>query len=154
MICYLFALSTCLPCRKLRLCHFWSALCCLHLDISRPSTALFCGLLVTGVQMLAGHPGPVLDIFYVNTTLSRQQILGTKATTQALEHIIKCGYYALALNLGLALPLAVHVAAVLGNWLDSHIVTHINDHHFKRMGRYVIIIIGAVYIAKGMSTYL
>jgi uncharacterized membrane protein YfcA len=62
------------------------------------------------------------------------------------------------LNLGLALPLAVYagavVAAVIGNWLGSHIVTRINDDHFKRMGRYVILIIGAVYIAKGISTYL
>jgi uncharacterized membrane protein YfcA len=130
----------------------------MHLDISRPSTALFCGLLVTGVQMLAGASGPVLDIFYVNSTLSRQQILGTKAITQTLGHIIKCGYYALVLNLGLELPLAVYagavIAAVLGNWLGSHIVTRINDDHFKRMGRYVILIIGAVYIAKGITAYL
>jgi uncharacterized membrane protein YfcA len=31
----------------------------LNLDISRPSTPLFCGLLVTGVQMLAGASGPL-----------------------------------------------------------------------------------------------
>jgi uncharacterized membrane protein YfcA len=43
---------------------------------------------------------------------------------------------------------------VLGNWLGGHIVTRINDDYFKRMGRYVILIIGAVYMAKGISTYL
>lgn len=106
--------------------------------------------------MLAGRPGPVLDILYVNRTLNRQQILGTTAITQTLGHIIKCGSYALMLNLELELRLEVYagafVAVVLGNWLGSHIVTRINDDHFKRMGRYVTVVSAAAYIAKGIST--
>lgn len=130
----------------------------MKLDVSHPSIALICGLLVTGVQMLTGASGPVLDIFYVNSTLSRQQIIGTKAITQTLGHIIKCDYYALVLNLGLALSPAVYaftiVAAVSGNWLASHIVTRVNDERFKLMGHYVILLIGIVYTAKGISTIL
>lgn len=130
----------------------------MNLDVSRPGIALACGLLVTGIQMLAGASGPVLDMFYVNSTLSRQQILGTKAITQALGHLIKYGYYALVLKLGLALPMEVYacvvVAAVMGNWLASHVVMRINDAKFKRTGRYVIPLIGVVYIGAGISALL
>jgi uncharacterized membrane protein YfcA len=130
----------------------------MQLDVTHPGVAFVCGLVVTGVQMLAGASGPVLDIFYVNSQLTRQQILGTKAITQTLGHIMKCGYYALALDLGLDLPLTVYVgvviAAMMGNWMGSKIVMRINDKNFRVTGRYVILVIGAVYIGKGVSTLL
>ena len=44
---------------------------------------------VTTAQMLSGVAGPLLDVFYVNSRLTRQEILGTNAMTQRLGHIIK-----------------------------------------------------------------
>jgi uncharacterized membrane protein YfcA len=58
----------------------------------------------------------------------------------------------------LALPLEVYacvvVAAVMGNWLASHIVERINDEKFKRTGRYVILLVGFVYMGAGISALL
>ncbi|MGK0338243.1 MAG: hypothetical protein ACJAYE_001322 [Candidatus Azotimanducaceae bacterium] len=48
----------------------------------------FCGILVTTAQMLAGASGPLLDIFYVQSKLSRYETLGTKAITQTLGRFI------------------------------------------------------------------
>ena len=126
----------------------------IKLDIERAPIAFLCGLLVTSAQMLAGASGPVLDIFYFQSHLSRQEILGTKAITQTLGHIIKLGYYALFLSLSIELPWwiypAVIIAALTGNWAGKHIVDRINDKLFKTVGRIIIMIIGGLYIVKGI----
>jgi len=125
----------------------------LNLDIEQPLVAFFCGVLVTTAQMLAGASGPVLDIFYVQSKLSRYEILGTKAITQTLGHLIKLGYYGIFLGFGTdQLPLwliaAIIVAALGGNWLGKLIIDRLDDRVFKRVGRAAILLIGAAYLLK------
>jgi len=125
-----------------------------ELDIQRKPVAFLCGLVVTTAQMLAGASGPVLDIFYVTSTLTRHEILGTKAITQTLGHVIKLTYYAFFLTLTIELPPwiypAVVLAAILGNWLGKQVIERIDDQLFKKVGRYVIMFVGVIYIAKGV----
>lgn len=130
----------------------------LNLDIEKPIMAFICGLMVTTAQMLAGASGPVLDIFYVQSKLTRYEILGTKAITQTLGHIIKLVYYGLFLSVGTSeLPLwiipAVIIAALLGNWLGKQIIDRIDDEFFKRIGRIAILIIGLAYIGKAFQEW-
>ena len=140
----------------------------INLDMQRRPVAFLSGLVVTTAQMLAGASGPVLDIFYVKSSLTRYEILGTKAITQTLGHILKLIYYAYFISLfansasptaplgegAVDLPFwiypAVIAAAILGNWLGKQIIEKINDELFKRVGRYVIMVIGVVYIGKGI----
>lgn len=128
------------------------------LDIENKFIALLCGLLVTTAQMLAGASGPVLDLFYLKSKLTRQEILGTKAITQTFGHCLKLSYYSFLITsveaLSLPIFIAVVIAAILGNWLGSQIVNHINDRTFKSIGRMVILIIGAIYIGKGFFELL
>ena len=111
-------------------------------------------LVVTTAQMLAGASGPILDVFYVSSKLTRYEILGTKAITQTLGHVIKLGYYAFFLTLSIDLPgwifPAVIVGAIMGNWIGKQIIEKINDELFKRIGRYTIMLIGVVYLGKGV----
>jgi uncharacterized membrane protein YfcA len=130
----------------------------LHLDIERPAIAFFCGVLVTTAQMLAGASGPVLDIFYVQSKLSRQEILGTKAITQTLGHLIKLGYYGAFLgistdHLPLWLIAAIIAAALGGNWLVKLVIDRLNDHLFRRIGRIAILLIGSAYIGKALEEW-
>lgn len=126
----------------------------LHLDVERKPVAFTCGVLVTTAQMLAGASGPVLDIFYVNSQLTRQEVLATKAVTQTLGHIVKLGYYAAFMATGTALAVwlfpAVILAAIAGNWAGSLIVARMHDDQFRTIGRYIILAIGAIYIGKGI----
>ena len=105
---------------------------------------------VTTAQMLAGASGPVLDIFYVKSSLNRFEILGTKAITQTLGHIIKLVYYAFFLDFSIDLPpwiyLGVITAAILGNWLGKLVIERVDDDLFKRVGRIAIMLVGIVYI--------
>ena len=111
-------------------------------------------LVVTTAQMLAGASSPILDVFYVSSKLTRYEILGTKAITQTLGHVIKLGYYAFFLTLSIDLPgwifPAVIVGAIMGNWIGKQIIEKINDELFKRIGRYTIMLIGVVYLGKGV----
>lgn len=129
----------------------------LHLDVEKAPVAFACGLVVTTTQMLAGASGPVLDIFYVNSKLTRHQVLATKAVTQTLGHVVKLAYYAFFISLTVNLPLylfpAVIVAAISGNWLGKHIVERMHDDQFRRYGRLVIMAIAAIYIGKGILEF-
>lgn len=134
----------------------------LALDIEKPAMAFVCGLLVTVSQMLAGASGPVLDIFYVQSKLSRHEILGTKAITQTLGHIIKLGYYGTLMfvtgeltgeELPLSLVPAVIIAALLGNWMGKQVIDRIDEDFFKRIGRVAIFLIGIAYIGRGLDEW-
>ncbi|TAL24258.1 MAG: sulfite exporter TauE/SafE family protein, partial [Frankiales bacterium] len=54
----------------------------MHLDAARPAHAVLAGLLVTAVNLTAGVAGPLLDVFFVRTTLGRHAVVATKAGTQ------------------------------------------------------------------------
>jgi len=130
-----------------------------NLDIEQPKIAFLSGLVVTLTQMLAGASGPVLDIFYLQSKLTKEEILGTKAVTQTFGHILKLIYYgSLMMSAGNSLNgwliTTVIVAALLGNFLGSLIVKRISDVQFKMAGRYIVLIIGAIYLAKGLSELL
>lgn len=128
------------------------------LDIDNPPTAFLSGIVVTVAQMLAGASGPALDVFYLKSQLNRHEILGTKAVTQTLGHLIKLCYYALFLeSLGGEPPWwifpAIIVASVAGNRLGKEVVERIDDQLFRQAGRYVILLIGAVYLGKGLLIF-
>jgi uncharacterized membrane protein YfcA len=130
----------------------------LNLDIEQPHVAFICGTLVTTAQMLAGASGPVLDIFYVQSKLSRYEILGTKAITQTLGHLMKLGYYGLFLGISTdQLPFwliaAVIAAALGGNWIGKLVIDRLDDVIFRRIGRIAILLIGAAYLLKAAQEW-
>ncbi len=127
----------------------------ISLDMQNRRVALLSGLIVTTAQMLAGASGPVLDIFYQKSGFTRHEILGTKAVTQTLGHLIKLGYYAAFLS-----PFSGEIsswtyglivaAALAGNWIGKEVVEKISDREFRKLGRYLIVIIGLIYTTRGI----
>lgn len=126
-----------------------------RLDAARPSHALICGFLVTGLNLTAGVAGPLLDIFFVRTALTRHQIVATKAATQVFSHLAKVIVYgapliaAKALPAGFFWPLALAVPlSMLGTVAGGRILDRMTDSLFLRWTRWVITAIGAVYLAQ------
>jgi hypothetical protein len=122
--------------------------------MERTPVSLTCGFIVTLAQLLAGASGPILDIFYNTSRLTRFEILGTKAITQTLGHIIKLVYYAFFISLAVDIPMYVYplvvVAAITGNSLGKLVLERISDVQFRTTGQYVIMVIGVFYIGKGI----
>jgi uncharacterized membrane protein YfcA len=126
-----------------------------RLDAAKTSHALVCGFIVTALNLLAGVAGPLLDIFFVRTELTRHAIVATKATTQVFAHLAKIVVYGAPLLatsktgmppvwvFALAVPLSMAGTAVGGV-----ILNRLSDVTFKRWTRWIVSVIGLTYLAQ------
>lgn len=126
------------------------------LDAAKPSHAVACGLSVTGLNVIAGVSGPLLDVFFVRTALSRHAIVATKAATQAFSHTVKMIFYG-APMLGaveasgmppwwffvIAAPLAM-----IGAWLGAMVLDKMSDVNFLKWTRWIVTGLGAIYLMQ------
>lgn len=126
------------------------------LDIQKRSHALAAGLGVQALNTLAGVAGPMLDLFFVRNAMTRQQIVATKAVTQALSHVIKIGFWTVpavtAVGTGglppawfflLAIP-----SAMVGTWLGGRVLDRLDDSRFKAWVRLLVTGIGGVMLLR------
>lgn len=128
------------------------------LDIERTGNAVACGFIVSACLLTAGVSGPLLDIFYVKTSLTRYQIQATKGLTQAIGHIIKVIYFGFLLNLiseaGDIIPLWVFIAVIplayLGNLSAKRIVHAMSDNQFKNMTKWITMGLGLIFLGRGV----
>lgn len=128
----------------------------LQLDFQKPRHAIYCGFLVSGLQLLAGVAGPLLDIYFVRTSLNRHQIVATKALSQSLSHSLKIYYY---WSLFSQNPQEVHWAfyllciptALAGTQVGIKILNKMTDHQFLKWTQKILLAIGALYIFKGLD---
>lgn len=133
----------------------------LELDAARPAHALACGLAVTGLNLTAGVAGPLLDVFFIRTRLTRHQIVATKAGTQVFSHLAKVLVYGAPLlkagGAGMPPPwvFAVAIGLVMaGTVAGGRILDRMSDHHFLRWARWITTGIGAVYLVQAAQLWL
>jgi uncharacterized membrane protein YfcA len=124
----------------------------LDLDASRPPHAVSAGFLVTALNLVAGVAGPLLDVFFVRTSLGRHAVVATKAGTQVLSHAAKVVVYGGAAAGGAGVPYAVVLAAVplsmLGTALGGRLLDRMTDASFTTVTRYVVTAIGVLYLVQ------
>jgi uncharacterized membrane protein YfcA len=131
------------------------------LDAARPSQALLSGFAVTGLNLVAGVAGPLLDIFFVRTELTRHAIVATKAATQVFAHLAKIVVYGAPLvgvaGSGLPPPWVFAVAiplSMVGTMAGGRILDRLTDVNFKRWTRWIVTGIGLTYLAQAAQLYL
>ena len=131
----------------------------LKLDAARPPQAFASGFLVTGLNLMAGVAGPLLDIFFVRTELTRHAIVATKAATQVFAHLAKIIVYGAPLLMAggreeaadmpplwlfaLAIPLSM-----AGTWCGGLILERMSDVNFKRWTRWIVTAVGVLYLIQ------
>jgi len=124
-----------------------------RLDMTNPVTAMACGIIVTTAQLLAGASGPLLDVFYLNSALSRHAVVANKALTQALGHTIKIAYYGVVIGISDVLPpvfVAIALAAaLLGTRTGTRLLDHINEHRFRYWSGFIITGIAVICVLQG-----
>jgi uncharacterized membrane protein YfcA len=133
----------------------------LRLDAAKPPQAVLCGVLVTGLNLLAGVAGPLLDIFFIRTDMTRHRIVATKATTQVFSHLAKVIVYGAPLigSGGRGMPPAwvflVSVPlAMAGTVLGGRILDRLTDKHFLAWTRYIVTGIGVIYLLQAAGLQL
>lgn len=124
------------------------------LDAAKPAHAYACGFVVAGTQLLAGVAGPLLDTFFVRSPMDRRAVVATKATTQAISHTLKIGYYGTLLHqvpaLGWDVYAAAGVAAVIGTTLAAPVLEKMSNANFRKWTQTILLAVGAVSIAQGL----
>lgn len=133
----------------------------IQLDAAKTPHALISGFLVTLVNLTAGVAGPLLDIFFVRTALTRHQIVATKAATQVFSHLAKILVYGTPLLLAAKRRDAAIVGlcacdsgVVLGTIAGSWVLDRISDVDFKRWTAWIVTGIGLVYLGKAAQLFL
>ena len=128
----------------------------LHLNAARPLHAIACGVTVTGLNVVAGVSGPLLDVFFADTEADRRTIVATKAATQVLSHSVKIAYYILPALSAAALPgvqwlvLALPLS-ILGTTLGARCLERMSDLQFRQWTKYIVSAIGCVYVVRGLA---
>ncbi len=140
----------------------------IEVNIERRFQAEICGYVVQVVNTLAGVAGPLLDIFFIKTKLTRQSVVATKSTTQVLAHAVKIGFWGgpLLAAIGrtgnseaVTFPPAWMFAAViplslLGTWLGGLVLDKLSDAGFRSWTKWIVTATGAVYLARGLAAVL
>ncbi len=119
--------------------------------------AFLAGTIGGALQLLAGVTGPILDMFYVRTGMSRQMNVSTKSAAQVMGHIVKVVYFGglianpagRDLEQWLVMAYAA-VFALLGTNLSRSVLDRLSDRQFYYWTRRVILAIGVVYIGQGI----
>ena len=128
------------------------------LDITKPLTTLCCGFFVTAAQLLAGASGPLLDVFYLNSPMTRQEIVANKALTQTLGHIFKIVYYGLVVAVGVDfswwLVAIAMLFAVLGTRVGTLLLDRWNDAQFQKISQVAILTIATLCTVQGIRMLL
>ena len=113
-----------------------------------------CGFLNTALQFIAGVSGPLLDVFFIRSQMDRRAVVATKAACQTISHLAKLVYFSSALEgqdgiepwlLGMAV-----VMAIVGTSLSKFVLEKITDHQFQRWTKWLVIVIGIVYLSQGV----
>lgn len=133
----------------------------INLDAAKPAQAFLSGLSVTGLNLTAGVAGPLLDIFFVRTELTRHAIVATKAATQVFAHLAKIVVYGAPLLAGggkglppwwlflFAVPLSM-----LGTVVGGQILDRMSDVNFKRWTRLIVTGVGVMYLVQAAQLFL
>lgn len=134
-----------------------------NLDAAKPVQAFLSGLTVTGLNLTAGVAGPLLDIFFVRTELSRHAIVATKAATQVFAHLAKVVVYGAPLLAtgaagGVGLPPAWLFALAIplsmaGTVVGGRILNRMSDVDFKRWTRWIVTLVGASYLVQAAQLF-
>jgi len=132
----------------------------INLDAARPRQAFLSGLTVTGLNLTAGVAGPLLDIFFVRTELTRHAIVATKAATQVFAHLAKILVYGAPLVTGVAIgmpPLWVFALAIplsmAGTYVGGMILDRMTDVNFKRWTRWIVTGVGVSYLVRAAQLF-
>jgi len=127
-------------------------------SVERSGGSWLCGGLVTGLHLTAGVSGPLLDQFFLSTSLSRHQVVATKAATQCLGHALKILYFGELSGSDAALPssrwILLAFASVAGTGAGRFVLNRIDEAAFRRGSQILVRAIGLTCVGRGSWVYL
>lgn len=116
-----------------------------HPEDTNPHVRFFVLGGVAGVlNVTLGAIGPLLAPFYLNLGLTRFELIGTKAASQALGHVTKLvifGVTGFVFTEWLGVLAVLALCVVAGTWLGSQLLERVNEVWFVRIYKTVLTLI-------------
>jgi uncharacterized membrane protein YfcA len=131
----------------------------LHLNVERRGHSSGCGVICTVLSLTSGVSGPILDVFFVRSGMSRHAVIATKAMTQSFSHILKIAYFG-AVVTAEGTDVDPYVAAMMvilaftGTQLSKRVLEKMNDESFRFWTRTTVMVTGLFYLGSGTYLYL
>ena len=127
-----------------------------YFSITKKFRPFLCGVLVSGAQLTAGASGGILDIFFINSPLTRYEIIATKAFTQTFGHLFKLVYFYSLIDYSRDLvilnfyiyPIVILIGFV-GNLLGKLVLDKLSEKNFRMIGKGVVLSIAISLLVKG-----
>ena len=131
----------------------------LRLDVMRRGHPFVCGLVCMALSLTAGIAGPILDVFFVRSALTRHEVVATKAFVQSVSHVMKVAYFGALLSAGWgavapSVAIAMVVCAFAGTQLSKPVLGKLTDTSFRAWTRWTVMTCGVVYLAEGLREVL
>lgn len=129
----------------------------LHLNVERRGHPFSCGVISSALSLMAGVSGPILDVFFVRSKMSRHAVVATKAMTQSFTHILKIIYFGALVAVadrGAVDPwlgAMMVILAFTGTTLSRQILERMNDERFRLLTRWTVMAIGVFYLGSGVA---
>lgn len=125
------------------------------LDVKKRGQPFACGLVCSSLSLVGGVSGPLLDVFFVRSDMDRRAVVATKASIQALGHLVKIGYFTALVaaaqrgSVDLWLCAFMVVLAITGTTLSRRVLEMLTDASFRQWTRWTVMTTGVVYLASG-----
>ena len=126
----------------------------LHLNVERRGHSFACGAICSVLSLTAGVSGPILDVFFVRSRMSRHGVVATKAMTQSFSHLQKIAYFGgiVAVEGGAVdawLGAMMVTLAIVGTTLSRRVLERMNDEAFRFWTRWTVMVLGVFYLGQG-----
>jgi uncharacterized membrane protein YfcA len=127
----------------------------LHLNVERPWHPFACGLVCHSLALTAGISGPLLDVFFVRSKMTRHAVIATKAVTQCFSHLTKILYFGGVVVVGGGqvdpwIGAMMVTLAIVGTSLSKFVLEKMNDESFRMWSRWTVMSLGGFYLASGI----
>jgi len=131
----------------------------LHLNVERRGHSFWCGVVCLSLSLTAGIAGPILDVFFVRSRMTRHKVVATKALTQSLSHVMKIAYFGGVLaiegtDVSPWLAATMVVLAFIGTSLSRRVLERMTDKSFRQWTRWTVMSLGGMYLVSGLRLLL
>ena len=127
----------------------------LHLNVERPGHPFACGAVCSALSLTAGVSGPILDVFYVRSRMTRHAVVATKAMTQSFSHLLKIAYFGTVVAVSERAAVDPWIAGMMvalafaGTTAAAPVLKRMNDASFRLWTRWTVMSLGAFYLLSG-----
>ena len=113
------------------------------------------GLLVSIVGTFTGGMGPVLNPFYLNAGITKEELVGTKAANSfflGIAQISSYTFFGLLTSELWIYGITLGIGATIGNLIGKKLLSKMKNSTFRKLVIIIMVISGVLLLAKAVSS--